>query len=74
MTVAHAIQLTELLSIMLIVFGFALRSSVRDVTSLFRNPSLLLRSLLAMNVLLPLFAASMGAVLALRPAIVIALR
>jgi hypothetical protein len=73
MTVAHAIQLTELLSIMLIVFGFALRSSVRDVTSLFRNPSLLLRSLLAMNVLLPLFAASMGAVLALRPAIVIAL-
>jgi BASS family bile acid:Na+ symporter len=73
MTIAQAIRLTELLSIMLIVFGFGLRSSTRDATFLFRNPSLLLRSLLAMNVLLPLFSATIVAVFALRPAIAIAL-
>jgi BASS family bile acid:Na+ symporter len=73
MTIAHLIRLTELLSITLIVFGFGLRSTVRDATSLFRHPLLLLRSLLAMNVLMPLFAASIVAVFALRPAIGIAL-
>jgi BASS family bile acid:Na+ symporter len=40
---------------------------------LLRNPSLLVRSLLSMNVLLPLFAALMVALVELRPAIEIAL-
>jgi BASS family bile acid:Na+ symporter len=58
---------------MLIVLSFALLATWRDATSLFRNPSQLLRSLLAMNVLLPLFAASLVAVFALRPPVAIAL-
>jgi BASS family bile acid:Na+ symporter len=65
--------LALVLSILLIVFSFALRCTPRAVTSLIRNPSLLVRSLLAMNVLLPLFAALMFAQLALRPAMEIAL-
>lgn len=67
------VRLAIVLSIVLIVFGFALKSSVQDATFLFRNPSLLVRSLLAMNVLLPLFAATVARVFTLRPAIAIAL-
>ena len=55
MTVETLVRVVALLSAMLIVFGFALRSSWRDATSLFRRPTLLLRALLSMNVLLPLF-------------------
>src|SRR5271168_2447900 len=73
MSVANLIRLTELLSIMLIVFGFGLRSTVRDATTLFRHPLLLVRSVLATSVLMPLFAASIVAVFSLRPAIGIAL-
>jgi BASS family bile acid:Na+ symporter len=61
------------LSIVLIVFGFALKSSVQDATFVFRHPSLLLRSLLAMNVLLPLFAAMLARFFTLRPGIGVAL-
>jgi BASS family bile acid:Na+ symporter len=73
MSTADLVRVVLVLSILLIVFGFALRCTPRAVTSLFRNPSLLLRSLLAMNVLLPLFAALMVAQFALRPAIGVAL-
>jgi bile acid:Na+ symporter, BASS family len=73
MSIAQLVRLAILLSIMLIVFGFALKSSLREATSLFRNPSLLLRSMLSMNILLPLFAALMVREFALRPAIGIAL-
>jgi BASS family bile acid:Na+ symporter len=62
-----------LLSSVLIVFGFGLRSTVRDATTLFRNPLLLVRSVIATSVLMPLFAASLVAVFSLRPAIGIAL-
>jgi bile acid:Na+ symporter, BASS family len=57
----------------LIVFGIGLRSTVRDATTLFRYLSLLVRSVLATSVLMPLFAASIIAVFSLRPAIGIAL-
>ena len=73
MTVEQLIRVAILLSIMLIVLSFALRATWRDATSLFRNPSLLLRSLLAMNVLMPLFAATLVGLFTLRPAIAIAL-
>jgi BASS family bile acid:Na+ symporter len=73
MTIAALIRATELLSTMLVVFGFGLRSTLSDATYLFRNPLLLVRSLLAMNVVLPLFAASLVAVFGLRPAIGIVL-
>jgi bile acid:Na+ symporter, BASS family len=73
MTIEYLVRLAVVLSIMLIVFGFALKSTWRDATSLFRSPKSLLRALLSMNVLLPLFAASMAAVFDLRPAIAIGL-
>jgi bile acid:Na+ symporter, BASS family len=58
---------------MLIVLSFALLATWHDATSLLSKPSQLLRSLLAMNVLLPLFAAASVAVFALRPPVAIAL-
>jgi BASS family bile acid:Na+ symporter len=58
---------------MLIVLSFALRATWRESISLFRNPSLLLRSLLAMSVLLPVFAATLVGLFTFRPAIEIAL-
>jgi len=67
------VRVALVVSIVLIVFSVALSSSPRSVTSLIRNPSLLLRSLLSMNVLLPLFAAAMVSLVALRWAIGIAL-
>jgi bile acid:Na+ symporter, BASS family len=73
MTLQQLIRVAVLISITLIVLGFALRATWRDATSLFRNPSLLLRSLLAMNVIMPIFAATMAGLFAFRPAIEIAL-
>jgi BASS family bile acid:Na+ symporter len=73
MTVEQLIRVAILLSIMLIVLSFALRATWREATSLFRNPSLLLRSLLAMNVLMPIFATTLVALFTLRPAVAIAL-
>jgi BASS family bile acid:Na+ symporter len=70
---AQLVRAALLLSVLLIVISVALRCTPRAVTSLIRNPSLLVRSLLSMNVLLPLFAALMVAVVELRPAIEIAL-
>ena len=52
-------QLTLLalqISILLTVFGFGLRASVGDVFYVLRNPGLLVRSLLAMFVIMPIFA------------------
>lgn len=73
MSVAQLIRVALLLSIILIVLSFALLATWRDATSLFSKPAQLLRSLLAMNVLLPLFAVTLATVFALRPAVAIAL-
>jgi bile acid:Na+ symporter, BASS family len=73
MTVEQLLRGAILLSITLIVLSFALRATWREATSLFRNPSLLLRSLVAMNVLMPLFAATLVALFTFRPAVAIAL-
>ncbi len=73
MTIQTLIRVAFLVSITLIVLGFALRATWRDATSLFRNPSLLVRSLLAMNVLMPIFAATLAGVFTFRPGIEIAL-
>jgi hypothetical protein len=51
MTIAQLVLSAELLSSVLIVFGFGLRSTVRDATTLFRYPLLLVRSVLATSVL-----------------------
>jgi bile acid:Na+ symporter, BASS family len=58
---------------MLVVLSLALQSTWRDASSLFRNPSLLLRSLLAMNVFMPIFAATLVGLFTLSPAVEIAL-
>jgi len=73
MSTGQLVRTALLLSVLLIVFSVALRCTPRAVTSLIHNPSLLVRSLISMNVLLPLFAALMVAVVELRPAIEIAL-
>jgi BASS family bile acid:Na+ symporter len=73
MSIAQLVRVALVFSVLLIVLSVALRCTPRAVTSLFRNPSLLVRSLLSMNVLLPLFAALMVALVELRPAIEIAL-
>jgi bile acid:Na+ symporter, BASS family len=73
MSTGQLVRTTLLLSVLLIVFSVALRCTPRALTSLIRNPSLLVRSLISMNVLLPLFVALMVAVVELRPAIAIAL-
>lgn len=60
-------------SIGLIVVGLALNASPQDALDLFRRPWQLVRSLLAMNVIMPLFAAALAAAFGLNPAVKIAL-
>lgn len=45
----------------LLVFGLGLHATPQDATSLLRRPGLLFRSLLAMNIVVPLFAAVLAA-------------
>src|SRR5271156_5596595 len=60
-------------SIMLTVFGFGLQASREDLTYLLQRPRVLLRSLLAMFVLMPLFALLVTSVFSFDPTVVIAL-
>lgn len=56
MTLAKLIPLALQSSIAILMFCIALDASLRDLTHLLRRPGLLVRSLLAMNVIMPLFA------------------
>jgi BASS family bile acid:Na+ symporter len=60
-------------SICLVVAGLGLRASPEDALYLLRRPGQLARSLLAMNVIMPLLAATLAATLHLRPPVQIAL-
>jgi BASS family bile acid:Na+ symporter len=60
-------------AIVLTVFALGLSASPQDAIYLFRRPGQLLRSLLSMNVVMPLFAAAVNALFELRPAVEIAL-
>lgn len=60
-------------SVLLIVFAIGLRASAQDATYLFRRPGELVRAVLAMNVLMPLFAVSLVYMFDLNPAVNIAL-
>jgi len=73
MELATLISIAIRASICLIVFGLALNASPQDALYLFRRPRQLLRSLLAMNVIMPLFAAALAAAFDLNPAVKIAL-
>jgi BASS family bile acid:Na+ symporter len=73
MELATLISIAIRASICLIVFGLALNASPQDALYLFRRPGQLARSLLAMNVIMPLFAAALAAAFDLNPAVKIAL-
>jgi len=60
-------------SVFLLVFSIDLRATWQDATSLFRRPAVLARSLLSMNVVMPVFATAVARVFDLHPAIKIAL-
>jgi bile acid:Na+ symporter, BASS family len=60
-------------SIILLVFSFGLDVTVKETSYLLRRAGLLLRSLLAMNVVMPLVAAALVVAFDLRPAVKIAL-
>jgi BASS family bile acid:Na+ symporter len=61
------------LSVLLNVFAIGLKASVHDATYLFRRPGELVRALLAMNVLMPVFAVVLISIFDLNPAVKIAL-
>lgn len=69
MSIATLILLAIQLSLALLVFSIGLAATVGDATYLFRRPRLLIRSLLSMNVVMPLFAAMLAASFDLRPVV-----
>jgi bile acid:Na+ symporter, BASS family len=73
MNLADLIMLAVRVSIVLTVFAFALKASPRDAVYLFRKPGQLARSLLSMNVVMPVFAAVLIAAFDLHPAVKIAM-
>jgi len=73
MNLEQLIMLAIKASIMLLVFGLGLHASPRDATFLFRNPGLLARSLLSMNVIMPLFAIAIAKMFDLHSAVEIAM-
>jgi BASS family bile acid:Na+ symporter len=60
-------------SVFLLVFGLALRARMVDVTYVVARPGLLIRSLVSIYVVVPVFTAAMVAILHLDPAVEIAL-
>ncbi len=62
MNIAQAIGLAVSLSMGGLLLSIALSTGVRDLTYLLRKPSLLLRSVLAMNIVMPLYAVTMALV------------
>ena len=56
MTLAQLIPIVIQISMALILFCVGLHARLEDITSLWSKPGLLLRSLLAMNVVMPVFA------------------
>jgi BASS family bile acid:Na+ symporter len=73
MSLATLIPFALRVSIAVIVFALGLHTDFRATTWLFRHPGLLLRSVLAMNVIMPLVAALLAASFTLHPAVKVAL-
>ena len=73
MTTAELIVLVVQASILLLVFELGLHATLADATSLLRRPGLLLRSLVAMNVVVPFCAALLAATFALHFPVKVAL-
>src|SRR5436190_9808211 len=70
--IAKLIPLAIQASMFLIMFCIALQASPRDLTQLLHRPGLLVRSLVAMNVIMPLLAVTLVLALELNHAIAIA--
>lgn len=73
MALTELIRLGVIVSIFLIVFALGLHADLREATSLFRRPVLLLKSILSMNVLMVIFAAALTSLFQLDPALKIAI-
>jgi BASS family bile acid:Na+ symporter len=73
MNIAEIVVLMVQASILLLVFELGLHATLADATYLLRRPGLLLRSLLAMNVVVPFFAALLAATFALHFPVKVAL-
>ncbi len=73
MTVAELIPMAINTSMALIVLGLGLSASFAEATYLLRNPSLLVRSIAAMNVILPVLVALLVTLFKLDLAILVAL-
>src|SRR5215831_16881811 len=73
MNVKELIMLAFEVSILCTVLGFGLKTSIDDLLYLIRKPSLLLRSLLAIVVIMPLIAIAFARTFDLQPTVKIAL-
>jgi len=73
LTLAQLIPVLLQVSLALIVFGLGLRTLPSDLTYLLRQPALLVRSVLSMNVVMPLVAAGIAAGFKLEPQVELAL-
>ena len=73
MTAAEVVRLALRTSIFLIVFSLGLRATRADVLYLLSRPGRLARSLLAMNVIMPLVAVGLSLAFNLHPAVKTAL-
>ena len=67
MTLTELIPLAIKVSIMLLVFALGLKTDAADLTFLLKRPSQLVRSLLAINLIMPIVAAVIVRVFALHP-------
>lgn len=72
MNLQTLIPLVLLVSVLLLVFAIGARASWHDATYLFRRPGELLRAVLAMNILMPLFAVVLIMLFDFHPAVKIA--
>jgi len=73
MTPAQLVPALMQVSLALVVIALGLRTAPGDLTYLVRRPGLLLRSVIAMNVVTPLVAAALAAWLKLKPEVEVAL-
>jgi BASS family bile acid:Na+ symporter len=73
MTAPQIVMLVLQASILLTVFGFGLRTTLHDLQYLLRSPGLLVRSLLAMFVIMPIVAMILVRAFELRPSFEMAL-
>ena len=73
MTTQQVVILVLQVSILLTVFGFGLQTTLHDLQYLVRRPGLLVRSLLAMFVIMPIVAVILVRAFELRPSFEIAL-